>query len=121
MIFDSYPKKQLDITIPWDRDVKKGIYHATIDYWQTGNNNTAVDKESIQICVQEAIAGVHLINTDVVFKGNNDVVFCFKNGKGDNRITEITGLHFSARIVRDGEEHEDISGFAPKSNSFFTI
>lgn len=114
----NYPKKQLDITIPWNRDVKKGTYQATIDYWQTGNNNTAVDKESIQIYVKEDITGVHLINTDAIFTGNNDVVFRFKNGKGDNRITEITELNFQARTTHEGEEHEDVPGFAPKSSSF---
>lgn len=109
----NFPEQQLEVTLPWDRDIKKGVYPATITYTQTSNGETSVDNQSLQITVEEDVTGAHLMNTVVAFDGSADVILRFQNGEGENRITEISQINFLAK--RGKPEGNQTAGFVLKA------
>ena len=77
-----------------DRDIKKGVYPATITYTQTSNGETSVDNQSLQITVEEDVTGAHLMNTVVAFDGSADVILRFQMVKAKTALLKFHRLIF---------------------------
>lgn len=98
--------ENLLIDIPFDRDVKKGVYPIDVTF-----QHDEVASGVIEFVVEEDMKGVHIINSVVNFDGTKDAVFRFTNGTGKNRITEFKEVSFTARYSHEGDDESETKGF----------
>lgn len=96
----------LVIDIPFDRDVKKGVYPIDVTF-----QHDEVASGVIEFVVEEDMKGVHIQNTVVNFDGTQDAVFRFTNGTGKNRIVELQNIDFTAKYWHEGDDDSEVQGF----------
>ena len=98
--------ENLLIDIPFDRDVKKGVYPIDVTF-----QHDEVASGVIEFVVEEDMKGVHIQNTVVNFDGTKDAVFRFTNGTGKNRIVELQNIDFTAKYWHEGDDDSEVQGF----------
>ena len=109
-----------EFEIPYDVDVKKGLYDTSVILEQTspGWEKQWKETEILKIKVEEDMQGFHYINSVVETDGNQDAVFRFKNGTGANRIVSIDELGIWVKNVPELENDNHARGYYIPQRSF---
>ena len=94
------------LTMPYDLDLAAGTYDLRFQLrWSESGEESQLDGYAALI-LDQAIQGIHLINTEVRYDGTDEgsYVLKFQNGTGDNRITDISKVWFMTRMEDDSTE-----------------
>lgn len=107
---------QLNIEMPCNIDIKKGVYPLTFTFSSSMTGQKCVSEGKVWLEVSEDTAGCHLLNSAVTVNGNSDVVLRFDAGTGKSRITSIGEIGFFAKM--GAPEGNYVNGFSIGSEVF---
>ena len=88
------------LTMPYDLDLTAGTYDLRFLLCQSWSGETSQLDGYATLTLDQAIQGIHLINTELRYDGADEgsYVLRFQNGTGDNRITDISRIRFMTRM-----------------------
>ena len=86
-------------TMPYDVNLTAGTYSFRITLRQSWTGTEVVLEDQVVLKLDQAIQGIHLINTEIRYDGTDQGTFTlkFQNGTGANRITSIDKVLFATR------------------------
>ena len=104
----------LMLTMPYDLDLTAGTYDLRFLLCQSWSGETSQLDGYATLTLDQAIQGIHLINTELRYDGADEgsYVLRFQNGTGDNRITDISRIRFMTRM-----EDGSTQGFSLKAGT----
>lgn len=102
------------LTMPWDLDLTAGSYNLRFLVGQSWTGAEDQLEGYATLTIPQDIRGVHLINTELRYDGTGEgsYVLRFRNGTGDNRITDISRIRFMTRM-----EDGSTQGFGLKAGT----
>lgn len=102
------------LTMPWDLDLTAGTYDLRFLVGQSWTGAGDQLNGYATLTTHQDIQGVHLINTELRYDGTGEgsYVLRFRNGTGDNRITDLSRIRFMTRM-----EDGSTQGFGLKAGT----
>ena len=102
------------LTMPWDLDLTAGTYDLRFLVGQSWTGAEDQLDGYATLTTHQDIQGVHLINSELRYDGtgSGSYVLRFRNGTGDNRITDLSRIRFMTRM-----EDGSTQGFGLRADS----